>query len=82
MSKDYYMKQCHFIRTVHGRTVNLIAWIPEKFAIKDKIVKLKMGEEYWVDGWVVDAVGNSRTKSTTASERSRDYLHQREASDI
>jgi len=56
------------------------SWIPEKYAKKGKILKLKDDDE-WTDGWEVINVG-SRMESKQVHERSRDYTHQRKASDI
>lgn len=57
-----------------------VAFIPESFAKTGKTLKLKEGES-WVDGWRVISVF-SRMSSVALAERSRDYLHQRKASDI
>ncbi len=49
-----------------------VAWIPSKFAIKGKILKIKRYDE-WIDNWVVDEV-----YGIAAAERiekhERDYL--------
>jgi hypothetical protein len=54
-----------------------ISWIPERYAKKGKYLKLK-GE----DGWKVVSVSNLRMPEDLVKERSQDYKHQREASDI
>ena len=33
-------------------TLKLVSFIPEKFAIKDKIIKLKNEKGDWEEGWV------------------------------
>ena len=54
------------------------AWIPEKFAIKGKYLRLKED-----DGWLVTAVyGTIKLEESVVNSRSRDYLKQRKASDI
>jgi hypothetical protein len=57
------------------------SFIPERFARKGKYLKLKGIDGRWVDGWRVESVG-VRMLSSEASERSQDYKHQRNASDI
>jgi len=52
------------------------AWIPSKHAVVGKYIRI-LG----VDGWRVDSVGQELDSSYVA-ERSRDYRHTREASDI
>ncbi len=54
-----------------------IAWIPERFAIKGKFIKV-LGE----DGWQVVEVGKSRIEGSYLMEHERNYLTQRRASDI
>jgi len=73
MSSDYMMRQCRLQRGGMIQT----AWIPEKFAGVGKFVKI-CGE----DGWGVIYVGERRTPYSEVNERGRDYLRQREASDI
>lgn len=60
--------------------VSTTSWIPSKFAIKGKFIKLKDNGK-WVNGWEVIEVGTEMAEKTVI-ERSRDYLKQREASDI
>lgn len=61
------------------------SWIPEKFAIKGKYVKLKKegstGNKKWDNGWLVVEVG-SRMREEEVLVRSQDYKHQRKQSDI
>jgi hypothetical protein len=57
-----------------------VAWIPSRFAILNKIVKLRFDGE-WVDGWRVDHIYNTRDKEFIEYHE-RDYLKQRKASDI
>ena len=51
--KDYLMNQCKFKKGNFYTTT----WIPKKFAIKGKFVKIKMIRNYsemvWEDGWEV-----------------------------
>lgn len=58
-----------------------VTWLPTKFARKGKVVKLKGEDGTWTDGWEVTEVWEVRS-SEEVRERERDYLKQREASDI
>jgi hypothetical protein len=57
-----------------------IAWIPQKFAIKGKFLKLKMSGG-WNNGWIVESVGKPMDGGYVLDHRS-DYKKQRKASDI
>ena len=50
MSKQVYYSQCKLKR---GNT-ETVCWIPEKYAIIGKVVKLKGLDEEWEEGWVVE----------------------------
>jgi hypothetical protein len=52
------------------------AWIPEKFAKKGKVIKLKNE-----DGWIVTDV-YFRMESTLVNDNSQDYKSHRKATDI
>lgn len=79
--KKVYYKQCKLQKGLFHTT----SWIPEKFAVKGKYVKLKRegatGIKKWDNGWLVVEVG-SRMKEEEVLVRSQDYKHQRKASDI
>lgn len=68
-----YHKQCLLLK--EGR-IHRMAWIPEKFAIKNKVLKIK-GE----DGWVVHKVG-SRQESSIVRNNSQEYKKHRNGTDI
>jgi hypothetical protein len=81
MSKTKYYYQCEMRKPVeHGEKVHT-AWIPEKYAVKDKYIKIKWEDGKWEDGWRVSYIGGKR-EAKFAEERSRDYKYQREESDI
>jgi len=80
MKKKYGMKQCRLVR---GDS-STISWLPDKFAVKGKIIDLRSREtgkwsKNWevVSGWYSDSVN-----SDYILEREQDYKHQRAASDI
>jgi hypothetical protein len=57
-----------------------VSWIPSQFAIEGSYVKLRSRGSEWDDGWRVMSVWTTMA-SSEIDERSRDYKHQREASD-
>ena len=68
--------QCTFKKPNKKQT----AWIPTKYAHVRSVIKIKINN-VWDNGWVVDSVYGSRSKSHVESHE-RDYLKQRSASDI
>ena len=71
-----YHRQCKLIK---GNDTT-VSWIPEKFALKGKYLKLKDNGE-WEDGWKVEFVG-TKLPTKYVIDRSQDHVHQRKASDI
>ena len=71
--KEYNMNQCKLQK---GKSITT-SWIPSKYAVKDKFVKLKK-----VNGWKVLEVFRPSKPSSSVVERSDDYKHTRKASDI
>ena len=70
-------RQCELERpNEDGSRLVQTSWIPEKFAVKGKWLRLK-GEDHWR---VVKVYG--RRESREVHERSRDFTKQRKASDI
>jgi len=57
-----------------------IAWIPTKYAIINKIIKIEL-DGVWDNGWKVVEVYNTQSSKHTENHE-RDYLKQRSASDI
>ena len=67
--------QCWLAR---GRSRQM-AWIPEKFAVADRFLRLT-DAGVSEDGWQVVGVG-ARLTAAYLNERSQDYKHTRRASD-
>ena len=67
------MKQC----TLRKGSTEQTSWIPSKFAIIGKFVKLN-GD----NGWEITAVGMENRSSDYVDDRSQDYKRTRKASDI
>ena len=49
MKKQPFYRQCNLTKTTEDSELHQVSWIPEKFAVKGKFVKLKEGNE-WEDG--------------------------------
>lgn len=62
-------------------TVKQTSWIPEQFAHVGNYVQLKNADGVWDNGWQIDEVG-ARAPENQVLENSRDWKHQRKASDI
>jgi len=74
---DEYHVQCE----LGNGDSRMVSWIPEKYAKKNKQLKLREENGQWEDGWVVINTYGKRL-STYCSLHERDYTRQREASDI
>ena len=78
-----FYKQCELQR----KTAHRVAWIPEKYAKKDKVLKLRKqegtgcvrGYTEWEDGWKCIAVN---TRLPESSLHSREHLYHRRVNDI
>ena len=74
---NYTCQQCLLVNGSMHKTV----WIPSKFAVKNKKLYIddpNGGREFWV----VEEVFNRIVSYSEVNERSQDYKHTREASDI
>lgn len=83
MSKETFFRQCSLDLPLKNGVKRTVSWIPEKYAIKGKIIQLKKREtDEWENGWVVVMVGTIRLTQDQVTERSQDFKKQRKASDI
>ena len=57
MSKTKY-KQCGMDRIVDGKVFHVVSYIPAKFGVVGRVLKLKDGD-VWTDGWVVKTAGKT-----------------------
>jgi hypothetical protein len=73
-------RQCTIEKPIPNGVVRQVSWIPEKFAVQGKYLKL-LEDDVWENGWLVMQVGGRRP-SADVNIRSRDHLRQRDASDI
>jgi hypothetical protein len=77
MTNEYY-RQC----VLERGNVTTVSYIPESIAKQGQVVKLKQTKSAdWDEGWRVVSVG-VRMDWGEVNERSRDYEHHRNATDI
>jgi hypothetical protein len=72
--------QCRMFFPTETALITYTAWIPEEFASVGKKLRL-FRNDCWQNGWVVVEVG-TKLESQYVFEHERDYVTQREASDI
>ncbi len=58
--KDIFYRQCRMSR----KNEIQVSWIPEKFAVQNKVLKLKNYKDEWENGWIVENVGSSRVEES------------------
>lgn len=75
--------QCTLLRRVGtcGGVEVKVAFIPEKYAILGDTLKIKHPVHGWIDGYIVDGIGQSATKDDVTT-LSRDFKRTRKASDL
>ena len=71
-----YYRQCELVMSIGTQRYIQISWIPEKYAVVGKNLKIKNGD------WKVVSVGDVRRPEKEASIRSREHLHHRKTTDI
>lgn len=58
MSKKTFYRQCRLVK--EGRLFQ-VSWLPEKFAVVGKILKLRNEDNNeWDNGWLVTSAGDNR----------------------
>ena len=58
MSKNVKYVQCAMRRNIAGGSVQTTSYIPQEFAKVGRVLRLKDDNVGWVDGWVVECVGD------------------------
>ncbi|WP_442511779.1 hypothetical protein SH528x_003507 [Novipirellula sp. SH528] len=58
MSRNVKYVQCAMRRDIAGGSVRTTSYIPQEFAKVGRVLRLKDDNVGWVDGWVVDFVGD------------------------
>lgn len=60
MAKVVHYRQCRLVRPVTSGEQVVVSWIPDQFAERGRVVKLKGDAGQWIDGWRVTEVGPHR----------------------
>jgi len=60
MAKVVFHRQCRLIRPTPTGECVVVSWIPDLFADRDRVVRLKGDDGRWTDGWRVAEVGSNR----------------------
>ena len=71
-----FYRQCSLRKKTKETSHTQVSWIPERYAIKGKFLKLKED-----NGWEVLSVG-AKQPASVVNQRSRDWKKTRKASDI
>jgi hypothetical protein len=82
MPKEIMYKQCRMERVIGTSKEVRTSWIPEKFAVENKIVKIRERDDSWSDGWKVTSASGEALPEKLVVHRSHDHTRQRKASDI
>jgi hypothetical protein len=59
MTRTVYYRQCQLVRPCERGEMRQRSWIPERFAVAGKRLRLRDGDG-WQDGWLVREVGPYR----------------------
>lgn len=60
MSRKTFYRQCRLVRKTPTGTMTQVSWMPEPYCVKDKVLKLKLDDGSWENGWVVQGAGENR----------------------
>jgi hypothetical protein len=78
MSKNTFYRQCRLVKKTTRGERQKTSWLPEKFAVLGKALRLRQGEE-WEDGWVVTMVSESRLEDEELPGSHREIKNHRKA---
>ena len=81
MSKTDFYCQCSLRKKSGKVVITTTSWIPQCYANKGEFLMLKNEAGEWVDGWEVMNV-SPPMDAESVERNSRDYLRQRQASDV
>lgn len=80
--KHTWYKQCMLTTPTEAGELCQTAWIPEQFAVVGRTVLLGKKSENPTQLWTVKSAPDQRQSGEYLGEHERDYLTQRQASDI
>lgn len=76
-----YYNQCTLVKSFNGGKITQVTWIPTKFAIAGRTVKLKNDQNVWVDGWLVESVGEKTPENLVPDAYDDIKAHRRATGD-
>lgn len=80
--KSMRFLMCKLVKPIDTKATRIqVSWIPEKYAIVNKVLELKMPDG-WENGWTVMEVYPEKHVVEIVEARERDYKHQRKVSDV
>ena len=79
--KNQYYKQCLLHKIIDKKTHVRISWIPIKFCKKNKLLKLKINNN-WEDGWFVHKIWSETADEDKIERLKMQCFHCREKTDI
>ena len=81
MAKQIKYVQCTMKRTLENGSEYTTSYIPQKFAKRGRILKLKNDVDQWVDDWVVETVGHTIVDAADADYRKAIRQHRKATGD-
>ena len=76
-----YYRQCVLEKVDGKATLKTVSYIPEKFAIVGKTLKLKSDDDVWEDGWVVMAAGDKTSEDLVPDTHKAIKVHRKATGD-
>lgn len=76
MGKSVNYQQCTMRRPLDEGSVVTTSYIPQRFAKVGEVLKLK-DKDAWVDGWIVEKVGESIIESAELPDYRKAIRHHR-----
>ena len=64
MNKSVSYRQCTMRRPTGEGSVTTTSYIPMQYAKLGRVLKLRGDDDAWVDGWVVESVGEGVLKAS------------------
>lgn len=80
MKPTEFYSQCILEKKLPNSRLEQVAYIPAKFAVVNKVLRLKE-KDTWDDGWVVKSIGPLEPAEKVEHD-SRNYLRIRQAIDM
>jgi hypothetical protein len=62
VAKVVFFRQCRLVKPVPTGEHVVVSWIPERFAVRGSVVRLRDHAKTWDAGWEVREVGTNRIR--------------------